>query len=350
MPVKSLSMLLPLLRCALLFGSLLALGCNGTQNFDDGEVEVRTRPEVDAGERANSDGTSATEALAPAPDPTADGDASDPAPANEPGVSTETEDAPATLTPDPDVVDAGVSSPETQPEDPMTPPAEDAGVLPAPNTDPDVAPSVDAGVVATSNCELVACNDHGTCIEEGNWGICDCDPESLPECQLPLFRELGPSRTSQELLLISVSGDGTVVVGSHVPRETPEAPRVGVRWTLDDGLTILEQDPLGPTIAFGVNVDGSLIRGQIEPSDGSDFIQVVWRDGVLDRVTEDDSTLSPNARSTPSVDEVMELLADADIDMSQWRLDIVNDISDDGKVMFGLGVGPRYARWLLRLP
>ncbi len=97
-------------------------------------------------------------------------------------------------------------------------------------------------------------------------------------------------------------------------------------------------------------MDGSLIGGRIEPPDGTDFIRGVWRDGVLDRATDDDSTLSPNARSTPSVDEVLELLANADIDMSQWRLDVVNDISDDGKVMFALGVGSRYVRWLLRLP
>ncbi len=360
MPARSLSMLVLLARRALLLGFLLALGCNGTQNFDDGEVEVRTRPEMDAGDRTAPGGPSSTEDLAPAmgpqPEPTVDGNGRDPAPANEPAASTETDEPPDTLTTDSDVVDSDgmdtdVLAPETQPETPMTPPVEDAGVLPAPITDPEVTPSVDAAVVAASSCEVAACNDHGTCIEEGRWHVCDCDPQPLPECQLPLFRELGPSRTSQELILVQISGDGTVVVGSHVPYETPTAPKVGVRWTLDEGLTVLEQDPLGPTIAWGPNFDGSRIRGHIEPSDGSDNIQVIWRDGVLGRPTEDDSSGNPNALPTPSIEEVLELLADAEIDVSQWRIEVVNDISDDGKVMFGLGIGPeRYSRWLLRLP
>jgi hypothetical protein len=202
-----------------------------------------------------------------------------------------------------------------------------------------------------TGCALDACNDHGACIERVRWSLCDCDPEPLPECQLPLFREIGPSRTNEELILVQVSGDGKTIVGSHRPSGSTQ-PKYGVKWTLDGGLEKLEQAPEGPTIAWGSNFDGSLIKGQVENLKGEVLRLIVWRNGVLGAPSDmDDDNPPRQPRRVPTLAEFDALLEDAGIDAGWWDIWVVNDISDDGKVIFGLGLLPdRGARWLLRLP
>ncbi|HEX6273448.1 MAG TPA: hypothetical protein VFZ53_10415 [Polyangiaceae bacterium] len=202
-----------------------------------------------------------------------------------------------------------------------------------------------------TGCELDACNDHGACIERERWSLCDCSVDRLPVCELPLFREIGPSRTNDELILVSVSGDGKTIVGGHRPRGSVE-PKFGVRWTLDEGLVALPQDPAGPTVAMGVNFDASIIRGRVETAEGTILKDVVWRNGVLGTPSpSDDDPLGPPRMRPPTVAELTQLLVDLGIDARSWDIWVVNDISADGKVVFGLGLLPdRGARWLLRLP
>lgn len=107
------------------------------------------------------------------------------------------------------------------------------------------------------------------------WLLCNCNPTTLPVCELPLFREIGPSRTSDELLLVSLSGDGRTIVGSHRPSGST-APKYGVKWTLDGGLEKLAQHPEGPTVAWGSNVDGTFIRGRVENPEGAILHNCSW--------------------------------------------------------------------------
>ena len=201
-----------------------------------------------------------------------------------------------------------------------------------------------------TGCELDACNDHGACIERERWTLCDCAVDRLPTCELPLFRESGPSRTGDELILVSVSGDGTTIVGSHRPYASLE-PKFGVMWTLDGGLVALPQDPAGPTVATSANFDASLIRGRVETPEGTILHSVVWRNGVLGTPSAEDDDPREQPRRPPTVAELTQMLVDLGIDARIWDIWVVNDISDDGKVIFGLGLHPlRSARWLLRLP
>jgi hypothetical protein len=209
-------------------------------------------------------------------------------------------------------------------------------------------PVVDAPLIPTP-CEVEACNDHGWCIDRQTWTLCSCETEALPACELPLFREIGPSRTQSELILTTLSADGSTIVGSHVPWRADSSAKVGVKWTLVDGVQVLEQDPRGPTVPWSTSVDGRVIFGGIEVA-GAEPIPVVWRDGSLEMPDPTDPPTNP-LNSVPTVDEVADLLAELGMQVP-WAIWVVNDISQDGKVIFGLGACPlQYgARWLLRLP
>lgn len=246
---------------------------------------------------------------------------------------------------------------------------------------------------SAAQCEVDACNNAGTCIVRDWWTECDCDPASLPPCEYPRFRVLGQSRTDYERTMYLISGDGHVVAGSHGFDPTLREP-VGVTWTLEDGLVMLEQDPAGPTLPTGINEDGSLISGRIERS-GSHDIEVLWRDGVLERVSPDagteqvagprpisipsdgsaasrtffafDSTddrrlaVGRAARSDNSATEaafwtaesgvvfLADYLEDHGVEVRRWDLWHVNAVSDDGNTMMGLGIGPDVGyRWYLQ--
>ncbi len=274
-------------------------------------------------------------------------------------------------TPVGDVIEAGSEKPsevkDTSPEDPAPKPdvpldagatdSDDAptavGVTPDAGADkPDGNSTGDAGRAggdAGSPCSVEACVDHGACIDVTYGTLCDCAVESLPKCELPLFREIGPARSNSELLLTTMSYDGSTIVGTHVPRYAPESTiPVPVKWTLDGGLEILPQDPAGPTKASGVNKDGTLIFGDVEPADGSQPYEVVWRDGVLDTRGEDDVRSAYG--KFPRLEEVQELLGDLGL-AGGWTLFSANHSSGDGKSIFGHGCSPTVcARWLLRLP
>lgn len=334
----------------------LTNACVGTQNFDDGESELGRKDEEPEASPAGDAGA------VPPEEP-----ATEPAPETEPMEGDEVAAPP--------LVDPMLPAPDTTPANPAP---SDAGATP-PSPSPQATTTGDAGgdtvnptqgsggaagatgmggaagLDAGPGCAFDACNDQGACIEREVWALCDCDASQLPACELPLFREIGPSRNNDELLLVGLSADGTTIVGSHAPVENP-TQKVGVKWTLDGGLQFLAQDPEGPTVAQGVNRDGSVITGVVEPSAGGDPISVIWRDGVLSRATDaDGSTEMDDFGGTrpprPSVEEVLALLSDAGIGMGSWDIMNVNAISEDGKVIFGFGLLPDHgARWLLRLP
>lgn len=225
----------------------------------------------------------------------------------------------------------------------------DRGDTPSVPDNPDSDPEPDSPPMTDPSCDVAACNDHGACVELDVWGLCECDAETLPPCELPLFREIGPSRSNDELLLVTISGDGSTIVGSHRPQGAPP-PSVPVQWTLDGGLEILPQDLAGQTTAYGVSFDGSLVVGEVVPSDGSDPYEVAWRGGVLALRTDAD-VIEPRPFNTPTLEELYDLLDELGIDTASWQILNVNHSSDDNRVIFGLGILPdRGARWLLRLP
>lgn len=258
--------------------------------------------------------------------------------------------------------------------------------------------SVDAArpdaMSSAAHCDVDACNNAGTCIVRDWWTECDCNPAGLPECDYPRFRVLGQSRTDFERTMYLLSGDGHVVAGSHGFDPVLREP-VGVTWTLEDGLVMLEQDPTGPTLPTGINEDGSLISGRIDRPGGRD-VEVLWRDGRLERVSldagtepvpgthpiaiPDDGTVpsqtffafdSTNdgklvvgraARDEDSAKEaafwttesgvvfLADYLLGHDVDVRRWELWHVNAVSDDGKTMMGLGIGPDVGyRWYLQM-
>jgi hypothetical protein len=353
-----------------LLAPAILVACMGGQNFDNGEDGVNAAPE---GTETSNDGTG-QDAHEPSAEPgteTPDFEDPDDEPATEgPMTSGQAGQpvgepvAPGSTTPlDPPPQGPAGSRPTVQPDFPGNENVGGSG--PTANAEPVDAGSPESGGAtqatdaslgvpsstrdAGSTCEVNACNDHGACIERERWTLCDCDAAALPTCELPLFREIGPSRTNEELILVAVSGDGTTLVGSHVPYASEEGKRP-VTWTLDEGLQFLPDDPEGETTAFGVNIDGSLISGQVLPTSGAPAFDVLWRDRVLERPAEGE-TLTGGTPNVRSVEEVLDLLEAADIESGYWDLWNVNDTSNDGKVVFGLGLAPeRAGRWLLRLP
>lgn len=258
------------------------------------------------------------------------------------------------------------------------------------NTDADaVAAFSDAAA-----CELDACNHSGACIRRDSWTECSCEPTRLPHCDFPRFRAIGPSRTDRERTMYLLSGDGHVVAGTHA-FDAASATSIGVTWTLTDGLQPLAQDPAGPTIPTGINVDGSLITGLVEVG-RDDELDVVWRNGALQRVSPDagvrlgeDRTgkVPPDGSAAARFFEVFDATPDGrvvvgrtrryndssrteaafwtsangvtflsehliahGVDVSGWDLWHVNAVSDDGNTMIGLGIGPDVGyRWYLQL-
>jgi hypothetical protein len=264
-----------------------------------------------------------------------------------------------------------------------------------PSADVGASLSTTANAHETSSCAVHACNDHGHCIDLEYGLDCACDPQPLPQCEAPLFRTIGATKNDYEYLMLLMSGDGRVVAGSH---GFPAAPTdmLPVIWSAEDGLQVLEQDPAGTTYPTGVNIDGSVIAGAVYVSDTDESIPVIWRNGVLSRATPEDElptgnpvpelpdgALQPEETfrvmdATPdgrlvvgsvnrppsshvneaalwSADQgvrlVRDVMADHGMTLTDWALWHVNAISDDGRTLFGMGIGPASGyRWHLRLP
>lgn len=360
--------------CLVGLGLVVALSvsaCRGpvasTQNTNDGETEATTgdaatRPSGSTGDDAGAGNVSSV---------AASNSADAEAPAHTPGDGGETTGQSTAIR------DAS----PTEPSDAQTPDG-----------------SVDAArpdaMTTAAQCDVNACNNAGTCIVRDWWTECDCDPTGLPDCDYPRFRVLGQSRTDFERTMYLLSGDGHVVAGTHGFDPVLREP-VGVTWTLEDGLVMLEQDPAGPTLPTGINEDGSLISGRIDRPGGHD-IQVLWRNGDLERVSPDagaeqvsgthpiaipddgsvasqtffafDSTddgklaVGRAARDEDSTKEaafwtaeggvvfLADYLMDHAVDVRRWDLWHINAVSDDGTTMMGLGIGPDVGyRWYLQL-
>lgn len=256
--------------------------------------------------------------------------------------------------------------------------------------------SVDAADSARV-CKLDACNAEGTCIERQVWTECDCDAALLPTCGLPLFRALGPARTSGEWNLGILSGDGRVAAGTHT-FDAETFTSVGVTWSAATGLRVLEQHPDGPTIPTAIDEDGSSLLGYVDLPRG-EKLDIWWNDGTLQAGSPEAGTIAtPNhhveipgetvpertfdvfdatpdghvavGRARRSDDQtslrdkeaavwirdvgvrfVRDILEAAGSDVNLWQLWHVNAVSDDGLTLLGLGVGPDVGyRWYLQLP
>jgi hypothetical protein len=264
--------------------------------------------------------------------------------------------------------------------------------------DAHVTSGADAGTVAVAGdaatCEVDACNYAGTCIRRDWWTECSCAPSALSHCDFPRFRSIGPSRTDRERTLYLISGDGRVVAGTHA-FDAVAPTSLGVTWTLEKGLQPLAQDPAGPTVPTSINVDGSIIAGVVE-RDRGETLDVVWRDGVLERVSPDSGVLPVDSHATrippdgtaatryfdvfdaaddgrmvvgrtrrsndnsrteaafwtpdDGVRFLSEYLTAQGMNMSGWELWHISAVSDDGNTMIGLGIGPDVGyRWYLQL-
>ena len=242
-------------------------------------------------------------------------------------------------------------------------------------------------------CDVDACNFANACVRRGWWTECSCDPAPLPACEFPRFRAIGASRTDGERTLYLLSGDGRVVAGTHT-FERDAAP-IGATWTLAAGLQPLPQDPAGPTIPTAINADGAVIFGRVELRDGG-TLSVAWYDGALEHVSPDagppfdpDPSASIPPDGTPltryfeifdatpdgavvvgktrrsydsprmeaafwteeaGVQLLAEYLESRGTELNGWDLWHVNAVSDDGKTMMGLGIGPDVGyRWYAQL-
>ncbi len=135
---------------------------------------------------------------------------------------------------------------------------------------------------------------------------------------------------------VSVSGDGSTIVGSAFEAGTTE-PRIGFRWTTAQGFVLL---PL-PSFAREVNpqavsYDGSVVVGYTV--DGNDHNRVrpfIW----------DDATGIRNIKDV--------LIQEYGLcEVAAWSLGFVRDVSADGRSIVGTGVNPdgNGEAWLARLP
>ena len=123
---------------------------------------------------------------------------------------------------------------------------------------------------------------------------------------------------------LAVSADGSTIVGYSSTTRGNEA----FRWTASDGMVALDPGPTGVYTgkARGVSADGSVIVG-------GEGLAYIW-----DEVN--------GSRSIHAI------LEESGIDLGDWWLKTVSDVSADGTVVIGRGINPDGFEegWIATLP
>jgi uncharacterized membrane protein len=135
---------------------------------------------------------------------------------------------------------------------------------------------------------------------------------------------------------VSVSGDGSTIVGSALEAGTSE-PRIGFRWTTAQGFVFLPVPSFAREVnPQAVSYDGSVVVGYTV--DDNEYYWVrpfIW----------DESTGIRNLKDV--------LIQEYGVcEVAAWSLGFVRDVSADGRSIVGTGVNPEGNReaWLVRLP
>lgn len=129
--------------------------------------------------------------------------------------------------------------------------------------------------------------------------------------------------------LSDLSADGAVIVG-WVSETTSDALHP-LRWTLDEGLTILELPFCARAYADATNADGTVVAVHCESAQDNDVY--LWTpDGKLRSLSE--------------------LLEAGGADLTGWELEVATAMSADAKVLVGNGWNPDGEKeaWIARLP
>lgn len=151
-----------------------------------------------------------------------------------------------------------------------------------------------------------------------------------------LGRLPGPVQPTEIYGVQDISDDGSIVVGHSLTE--PSAGIVRQRayiWTAASGMQLL--DPAEPavfdTVAAGISPDGSVAVGYRRTFDTYQQDAVMWdkRHGM--RV-------------------VQEVLTEAGVDLTGWKLSVALGASENGRVMYGYGENPegRGAPWVAVMP
>jgi probable HAF family extracellular repeat protein len=124
-----------------------------------------------------------------------------------------------------------------------------------------------------------------------------------------------------------VSRDGSVIVGTATSANGTEA----FRWTAADGMTPLSDLPDGEfsSSAYAVSGDGKVVVGRAAGLTGPEAFLWTAEQGI--------QSLSALVHNVPAA--------------THWQLTEARDISDDGRIIVGIGVNPEKetAAWLIRM-
>jgi uncharacterized membrane protein len=131
-----------------------------------------------------------------------------------------------------------------------------------------------------------------------------------------------------------VNGDGTVIVGSATAIVNGRGGSKPFRWTAAEGMVMLNYLPADSGLMFeggtavGVNADGSIIVG-------SSTTDRIWTGTGFQYVT--DAWMWDDVHGTRKLADV---LTELGVDLTRWHLSAATSISDDGRVIVGIGTNP----------
>ena len=178
-----------------------------------------------------------------------------------------------------------------------------------------------------------------------------------------------------------ISADGSVVVGTSADEVSGVSE--AIRWTAGGGMQGLGALP-GASIGSGAHdtsADGSIIVGVAESVAGVEAFRWTAGTGMVglgdlpggdvhsfaEAVSADGSVVVGNSRTsfdtgiekldafvwdeTNGMRRVEDVLSDAGLDMTGWRLAYANGVSDDGNTIVGYGINPsgELEGWIARL-
>ncbi|HTV20669.1 MAG TPA: hypothetical protein VMG12_18425, partial [Polyangiaceae bacterium] len=116
----------------------------------------------------------------------------------------------------------------------------------------------------------------------------------------------------------SLSADGSVLLGSLDPDDARDS--TAFRWTEATG--VVELTPGRTSLATDISADGNVI------------VATSWEEAQNDGAPPDDTFIWDAEHGTRTLDEV---LAARGVDVSGWQFGHARSLSDDGKVLLGIG-------------